>query len=395
MDLVMFNLMIALITLLFFAAFLAIFLFNRHLKAAAWVAATFFFGILGQLVHSNAAALKLLHIDRLAEVSFLMGCICLVMGYAARGQTKPNTKLMGAVFCVAVALISATEIMPLRAIIMDWAGAVLMFCGCSVLYSQRCKYIGNLLLWFNIISVGIMVLRPLIIIADIYPAAWPNSYIFYLGALYLSSCLVTIIGANIVFVALGSDLIEQHQKAAMVDPLTGLLNRRGMAEIFREMDYDADKTRHIGRAMLMFDIDHFKQVNDEYGHEAGDTVLINIGATVAQLTKQHGQAARTGGEEFMFLFNAESTPAAFLVAEHLRVAISLLKHEGLPTDKRVTASFGLVFIRENEAAKRFVRRADMAMYAAKDAGRNRLRLADGDSLPEVDETLELPRVRVA
>lgn len=391
----MFNLMIGSITLLFFVAFMTIFLTNRQLQAAGWISAAFLFGLAGQILAQSSFQIGGYPVITLSRPAFLAACICLVMAYASRTQIQPNLKMMGAIFFIAFALINATAIMPLRAIVMECAAASLLLCGLPVFAGRRDQYTNNLLFWFNIVSVCIFLLRPIILLADIHPDAWPSSFVFYQAIFYLSSSIISVVGANIIFVALGSDLIERHQKAAMIDPLTGLLNRRGMQEIFRDMDEDMDKAKYTGRAMLMFDIDHFKQVNDEYGHEVGDTVLTNIGATVQQLTKHHGQVARSGGEEFMFLFNAESSPAAFLVAEHLRVAISLLKHEGLPEDSRVTASFGLAFIRENELAKRLVRRADLAMYAAKDAGRNRLRLADGDSLPDIDETLQLPRVRSA
>ncbi len=393
----MFNLTIGLITLLFFAAFMTIYIKNRSMKTAGWTSATFLLGILALILQENAAFLAQFYLHSLAQAVFLSGCICAVMSYAARAHTKPNMKIIGAIFFASVAIMTATSNLPLRLVVMEWASALILLCGYPLLSENRDKFSSRALFLFNNIAAAIFVFRPMILIMGIHPAGWPSSFAFYAGVLYLTCSLMSVVGANIILLTLGSDLIEKHQKAAMVDPLTGLLNRRGISEIFRKVDVDAeiDQGKHTGRAVLLFDVDHFKQVNDEFGHEVGDTVLTNIGHTVTQLMQYHGISSRSGGEEFMIVFTAESSPAAFLVAEHLRVAISLLKHEGMPDNRRITASFGLAFVRDGEPTKRLIRRADVAMYAAKDAGRNRLRLADGDSLPDVDETVTLPRVRRA
>lgn len=393
----MFNLMITLITLLFTVACGVTFILNRQLTAAGWVSLTFFFGLLALIFDQNRALLAPYGLEILAEAAFLFSCCCLVQTYFSRFQGKPNFKLMGMIFFSGLAIICAVDTLAWRYIVMDLVAAIIYLYGGHIIGSHRKILTVNLLFWFNVAVVVVSVLRPMILIFDIAPPSWNSSLVFYETMLYLTATILGVIGTNIIFVAIGSDLIKQHQTAARVDLLTGLMNRRGMADIFQEVESGGDPSRHIGRAILLFDIDHFKHVNDEFGHDVGDTVLANIGNTVAQLMQYHGQASRSGGEEFMILFNAESSPAAFLVAEHLRVAISLLKHDGMPGDRRVTASFGLAFIRPGEPAKRFVRRADVALYAAKDAGRNRLRLADGDSLPDIDESVTpfLPKQRRA
>ncbi|MFC4292984.1 GGDEF domain-containing protein [Sphingorhabdus arenilitoris] len=370
---------------------MTIYFTNRQMKAAGWISATFLFGIIAQVADQYRSLLASFYATSLAPAAFWGSCICVVMAYSSRTQAKPNLKMIGALFCIGMAVVNATDITPVQAVLMDWISAGILMCGAMVLKHHRGQYTHNLLFWFNLLCVGVFVMRPMIIIMDIAPAPMQYSYDFYTAVLYLSSSILSVIGANIIFVALGADLVEQHQKEALADPLTGLLNRRGMSNIFRDMDADPDKLRQPGRAVLLFDIDHFKSVNDEFGHDVGDTVLANIGHTVTQIMQQHGQASRSGGEEFVFLFNMESSPAAFLVAEHLRVALSLLKHEGMPDDRRVTASFGLAFTRPDEPMKRLIRRADVALYAAKDAGRNRLRIAEGDSLPDADESMILPR----
>ncbi|NJM51217.1 MAG: GGDEF domain-containing protein [Sphingomonadales bacterium] len=326
----MFNLMIGMITLLFFVAFMAIYITNRQMKAAGWISLTFLCGMVAQLIDQNRDILEPYFLDRLAEPAIWSSCICVVMAYGSRTHIRPNRKMIGTLCFIGLAMVSATSIIPLQAIFMEWICAAILMCGIPVLRHHRDKFTHNLLYIFNLFSIGMFLARPFILITGVAPGLWENSFAFYQAVLYLTSSITSVIGANIIFVALGADLIEQHQKEAMADPLTGLLNRRGMSSIFRKMDADPDRLRQTGRAVLLFDIDHFKSVNDEFGHEVGDTVLANIGKTVQQIMAHHGEASRSGGEEFVFLFNPESSPAAFLVAEHLRVAISLLSMKVCP-----------------------------------------------------------------
>jgi len=214
----------------------------------------------------------------------------------------------------------------------------------------------------------------------------------YSLTLHMSLGISALAAAVIMMMAIGFDIAERLQRESDTDHLTRLYNQRGIANFVEEYDDELGSQGAMGRAVLMFDIDHFKQINDEFGHDTGDLVLTKIGRTIRQLMKYHGIAGRSGGEEFVFLFSKESSQAAFLVSEHLRVALGMLSHSGLPEDKRITVSLGLAFVRADEPVKRAIRRADTALYQAKDEGRNRLRLADGDTLPDPDENQLLPRV---
>ncbi len=391
MDLLMFNIMVASLSLLFFLAFLGIFFYNQQLKAAGWVALAFLFGSLALLVDQNRTVLESYFIDKLAEPLFWSSCLAVVLAYASRVSARPSVPLLGIALFVGLSTMLVISHLPQRAIIMDWVSAAILLAGVLVLWGHRNGVTDKALCYFTLFSAIVAFLRPFIIIADISPGAWTSAFAFYQAVLYLSSSILSTVGANVIFVALGVDLIERHQRDAMVDALTGLLNRRGIDRFLDEKEALRGENSMAGHAVLMFDIDHFKKVNDEFGHEVGDNVLARLGSTIRQLMQYHGTAGRTGGEEFVFLFNRESTNAAFLVAEHVRVAIGMLDHKGLPENHRITISLGLAFVREGEPLKRTMRRADAALYEAKDAGRNRLRIADGDTLPEIDEKLNIPK----
>lgn len=130
-------------------------------------------------------------------------------------------------------------------------------------------------------------------------------------------------------------------------------------------------------ALLALDIDHFKKVNDTYGHPIGDKVLIRVAHAVRATVGRRGRAYRCGGEEFMALLPGFTEGEAAAVAERLRRTVEAIKFDtGEPP--RVTASFGVAEFSEEEPIADFVKRADDALYRAKGGGRNRVTSACGD-----------------
>jgi diguanylate cyclase (GGDEF)-like protein len=160
---------------------------------------------------------------------------------------------------------------------------------------------------------------------------------------------------------------------AATDALTGLANRRALEDTMRRM------LAHAGRtvspmAVLAIDLDHFKRVNDVYGHEQGDSVLAAVGDALASTVRASDFVARYGGEEFIVLAPDTDGEAAMVVAEKLRRAISTIS---LPSDGgTITGSIGVAAFPEHGTdAEILLRAADRALYAAKERGRNRIQLA--------------------
>lgn len=123
-------------------------------------------------------------------------------------------------------------------------------------------------------------------------------------------------------------------------------------------------------AAFMADLDHFKQVNDEYGHQAGDNVLAAFGQLLREQTRATDILARFGGEEFVVLLPHTGMAQAVAIAERTREALALLQIEPVPHP--VTGSFGVAVLAPGERAEGLIRRRDASLYAAKDAGRNRV-----------------------
>ncbi len=167
------------------------------------------------------------------------------------------------------------------------------------------------------------------------------------------------------------ELVEKNQQLeilSITDTLTGLFNRRKLDE---EMDEElARSSRYpIPLAVIMVDIDHFKRVNDTYGHGAGDIVLVDVANILRNCTRASDAAGRLGGEEFVVLCRHSTIEGALAAAEKLRVAIECHAFAGVDP---ITASFGVAAFREGDTVTSLLGRADAALYRAKNNGRNRV-----------------------
>jgi diguanylate cyclase (GGDEF)-like protein len=160
---------------------------------------------------------------------------------------------------------------------------------------------------------------------------------------------------------------------ASTDELTGIANRRAfMSQLDREIAGAAEFGWPL--AVAMFDVDHFKLVNDCYGHAVGDRVLQLIAARAASVVRGGDLVGRLGGEEFGILMPGATLEEAAHVAERLREAMETVAEldESLPG---VTISIGIAAREGQRSAKELLAAADVALYAAKDEGRNRVRIA--------------------
>lgn len=171
---------------------------------------------------------------------------------------------------------------------------------------------------------------------------------------------------------------RQLQQLAVTDPLTELFNRRHFMEL---LDKEFDRATRHGEQMslLMADVDHFKQVNDTYGHQVGDRVLSAIARLLQSSLRKHDTIARYGGEEFVVLLPSTARTEAAAVGEKLREAIS--SHAFASTGNRpVTASIGVACYPDQGVSRvdELIKRADDALYTAKDLGRNRVAMWIGE-----------------
>ena len=163
-------------------------------------------------------------------------------------------------------------------------------------------------------------------------------------------------------------------RLAMVDPLTGVCNRRAF---FEKAAQACGSERMAPLAAIMFDVDHFKRVNDTYGHDVGDKVLRAIGES---MLGEQALVGRLGGEEFAMLLDGADGKIASEYAEHLRIKLGSLSFATLQGKMSVTCSFGVAEWLPGDVIDQLLKRADGALYQAKNTGRNRVVIAQSSDV---------------
>jgi diguanylate cyclase (GGDEF)-like protein len=173
-------------------------------------------------------------------------------------------------------------------------------------------------------------------------------------------------------------LLVRLAAEARTDPLTGLLNRRGLTER-AAAEFARAAREQSPVSVIALDIDHFKLVNDEHGHETGDHVLKLIGAMLREQARGSDIAARIGGEEFLIVLPGRDEHQALVAAERARSHTAKVEVSGVPT---VTLSAGVAATRQATDLESLIAEADHALYLAKQMGRDRAVVAPHDSSAE-------------
>lgn len=165
-----------------------------------------------------------------------------------------------------------------------------------------------------------------------------------------------------------SEALTTIKRITNTDPLTGILNRRAFQKaLTREISF---ARRHkLPLSFVIIDIDHFKRINDTYGHEVGDYVLKNFSKIIRKSIRYEDTFARFGGEEFILILPNTNIDSALEVCERIRQKIEKTKFKGIK--EKITASFGITELLQTDKELDVLKRADEALYEAKRKGRNR------------------------
>jgi len=197
---------------------------------------------------------------------------------------------------------------------------------------------------------------------------------FIAVAVYLSSIFKKLVSMTVNEMIITqenetlSSRLKSVTKVSEIDPLTQLYNRRKISGLLKET-YERAKTNDEKPALIMADIDHFKSINDRFGHLEGDKVLVQISQRLQHGLRKEDVLSRWGGEEFLIILPDTDIDTALFLGERLRKHVSY--QTGLD-DVIVTCSFGVTMMNDDDTIETFLRRADKALYLSKENGRNRV-----------------------
>ncbi len=237
---------------------------------------------------------------------------------------------------------------------------------------------------FFMVSPGKALIATILVLISLVTYGQLNPKAVFESDYQMVSFLVTSMMAStlsFIFAYRTNNQRDQLQQLALHDPLTGACNRRAMNE---ELKIAASTFRRHGNAygVLIMDLDHFKRINDNYGHQAGDQVLVDFVELIKSSSRKEDRLFRFGGEEFLLLLPNTERAGLLAAAQHLQQQIS--QHLRGPGGA-VTMSVGGAILRRDEHWEDMLQRADQRLYRAKSAGRNCIIIDDGalagDALP--------------
>jgi len=309
---------------------------------------------------------------------YLMAIGLFVEATLMRVGVRGNLRMLGAISAVIFGLIFffsyVDESIETRIYVLSiGAGVLFWFAAFRMRKATVKKPLDRILFWL-LLAIGLHFFPRTVLILN---AAGPEGVSnidgygksVYWSVLNYSLVLLSLLICLTMLLAIANDVFDDLRTDRNRDGMTPLLNRRG----FEEQAEAKLVAMHTATACLVFcDIDHFKSINDEFGHAAGDEVIRLIGQWISEATRRGDVAGRIGGEEFAVLLAGTSLTDALAICERLRVQIAGSRFTGLPKQRSVTASFGIAEVGHDEPLDELMRRADEALYRAKHKGRNRV-----------------------
>lgn len=366
------------IGLLFAAAFVPLWL-SRRQPYIAYAAAAYALTTLAFLLLDVGPALPL-ELQRLpANFALLMTSIFYAAAFIGRfGLPIPWRTMMvtAAISFVLFAwfLIVDPDIRARIYAISIGAGFIALLIVKTLWRVEKPYLIDRLLFAVAVLQAVSLIVRPIVILAfsDHFSSYAEFQQSLYWASVQFNQAVLSVTAAIGLMVAVALDIIAELREQADGDNLSGLLNRRGFdAKAGAALARCADDQRPV--ALLIADLDHFKQVNDVHGHAVGDAIIAAFGALVRRTGPAEMVAGRIGGEEFALLMPGASMETARLFADIVRTGLAPACADRIPPTLVPTASIGLAFGLPGEGLPQLLRRADQALYDAKRAGRNSIR----------------------
>lgn len=364
------------------AFFLLLAVYDRRLVSARWFAAAYGFGVayvIGEIALpflTNGAA------GLVVTSSFLVaGLTLLNVGLARRYAVRPPFFLLGAAFALSIVVFVMTLSLPrdglTRNLLYQMPFFFLQAVGAWIVLSSRSRRFMDLALTMFLGLTALYYLsKPFAALMLGGPGETPQDYLGTSYAMYSQSTgTVFVLATALMLMALlVGDLLREADKRSVTDPLSGLLNRRGFEERLAEL-VAAHEYNGPPLSLVYCDLDLFKEINDTFGHAAGDRVIERYAGILSEATTGVHAIGRIGGEEYAVSLANCNAASAKLFAESVRTAFAEVEIDGFPPERRFTASFGVATLERGETPAQLMERADAALYEAKRSGRNCVRLA--------------------
>ena len=341
----------------------------------AFAASYFFFALGFSATHLMAEESPFTF--HVTQAFYTLGTVCVLWGAAERihqrlffGPIMLTYAVAAAV--LAVAVVVSDDIAPRLYIVNTGYGVMFAGGALTLMHSRRRELFDVLVIWLFVASSINFFVRPvltLLVEGSIATGDYRES--IYYSVLNVALAIMSLVTAITLIGACVSDLVSSMRETSARDLLTGLRNRRAFENDLATM-LDKAKVADVPVSLVVADIDHFKQVNDLWGHLAGDQAIAGFGKLIDGTVRSCDITGRIGGEEFCILvWNCDETEATRL-AERIRVAFAQTKHESISSNIHLTASFGVTQWTGKESYRRLFGRADALLYRAKDGGRNRV-----------------------
>lgn len=318
-----------------------------------------------------------------SNFSFLIGGVGVLTGTLIRFGVKPPlftasiVALVGAAVFTWHLLVEPDGVMG-RILSINFAfGTITLLMGARMRNAPRkFHFVDKLLIALTFFWGASYFVRPMLTIlieGPVSPYAEFHTTLYW-TTMSVSSSMFLLLFALSLITAIALDVMQELRQESHTDPLSGLLNRRGLKERANEMMRQA-KRRNTPLSVVFCDLDHFKDINDTFGHATGDFVIAAFAECLRGCVGPQHAVARLGGEEFAVVLEGADTAVARLFAESTRTTFSVLKVASLPAERRLSASFGVAEWQVGESLDALLARADKALYEAKRDGRNCVRIA--------------------
>ncbi|MGB7336022.1 MAG: GGDEF domain-containing protein [Salaquimonas sp.] len=364
------------VSIIFAAAFFVIYFYSKKKLSIALFGVSYLLGGAVLILDILRSGFSEVTSSLMLNSLYLLTLAVLTAAFALHFEKKIPYKMM---MLVATATLSimlwyllVDYNITMRTASMNFGSALILLPAIGIVPRKNCSVIYKAIFWALVITFAQFYIRTGL---TIYLADQPLSMENYRNSIYLigfhfSVALAAVGLALTLCIAIGIEEVTNMRRLAETDPLSGLVNRRGFEQEACSQ-IGLSNQRKVPLSLIVCDIDHFKNINDTYGHDVGDKIIKGFGRIIQSGCRRTDLVARIGGEEFCILLPVATKEMAFMVANSVREVFGKYQFPDLPEDAFCNASFGVSQIEPGENYQQLFKRADDALYQAKQTGRNK------------------------